>query len=122
MSAPASARARAIACPIPLVPPVTRAVWPAREKSSWTVDISVVFSLVFNAASSLLFRVYFSRAFLGSLYIRLVLQISNKEDNSCRVSRRKKYRHREIGESEFIALKLQSRTFSAGRPCIDRQM
>lgn len=33
MSAPASARATAIACPIPRVPPVTRAVWPSSEKS-----------------------------------------------------------------------------------------
>ena len=32
MSAPASASARAIDFPMPLVPPVTRAVLPAREK------------------------------------------------------------------------------------------
>ena len=28
-----------MACPIPLVPPVTRAVWPSSEKSSFTFDI-----------------------------------------------------------------------------------
>ena len=33
MSAPASARARAMACPIPRVPPVMTAVLPVREKS-----------------------------------------------------------------------------------------
>lgn len=33
MSAPASARAIAMDCPIPLVPPVTRAVCSLREKS-----------------------------------------------------------------------------------------
>jgi len=33
MSAPASARARAIARPIPRVPPVTRAVLPVRSNS-----------------------------------------------------------------------------------------
>lgn len=31
ISAPASARAIAIDCPMPLVPPVTRAVWPSSE-------------------------------------------------------------------------------------------
>lgn len=36
MSAPISASAIAIAWPIPLVPPVTRAVWPWRENKSWT--------------------------------------------------------------------------------------
>jgi hypothetical protein len=36
MSAPASASARDMACPIPRVPPVTRAVWPSREKSCCT--------------------------------------------------------------------------------------
>lgn len=35
-SAPASANAIAIAWPIPRVPPVTRAVFPSREKSCWT--------------------------------------------------------------------------------------
>jgi hypothetical protein len=40
MSAPASARARDMAWPIPLVPPVTRAVWPSREKSCW-IDVMV---------------------------------------------------------------------------------
>ena len=33
MSAPASASAIAMACPIPLVPPVTRAVWPSSENN-----------------------------------------------------------------------------------------
>lgn len=36
MSAPASASAIAIACPIPRVPPVTRAVCPSRENSCCT--------------------------------------------------------------------------------------
>lgn len=36
ISAPASARATAIAWPIPRVPPVTRAIWPLRENSSVT--------------------------------------------------------------------------------------
>lgn len=36
MSAPASARARAIDWPMPRVPPVTRAVWPSSEKSCCT--------------------------------------------------------------------------------------
>lgn len=38
ISAPASASAMAAACPIPLVPPVTRAVWPSREKSLAVAD------------------------------------------------------------------------------------
>ena len=33
ISAPASASAKAMACPIPLVPPVTRAVWPSSENN-----------------------------------------------------------------------------------------
>lgn len=39
MSAPASARAKAIAWPIPRVPPVTRAVFPLREKRDITSAI-----------------------------------------------------------------------------------
>lgn len=43
ISAPASARATAIACPIPLVPPVTRAVFPWSENSE---DIGVEAAIV----------------------------------------------------------------------------
>jgi hypothetical protein len=42
MSAPASARAMAIEAPMPRVPPVTRAVWPSREKSCWVAFMVVV--------------------------------------------------------------------------------
>jgi hypothetical protein len=42
MSAPASARAMAMDWPMPRVPPVTRAVWPDREKSCWTVVMVVM--------------------------------------------------------------------------------
>ena len=45
-SAPASAKAKAIACPMPLVPPVTTAVWPLREKSELTVADIVAIELV----------------------------------------------------------------------------
>ena len=49
MSAPASARAMAIAWPIPRVPPVTRTVWPEREKSSFTeVMMGVCFVMSFG--------------------------------------------------------------------------
>jgi hypothetical protein len=41
ISAPASANATAIACPMPRVPPVTTAVLPAKEKRSDTEDIVV---------------------------------------------------------------------------------
>jgi hypothetical protein len=46
ISAPASASAMAIAWPIPRVPPVTRAVWPDREKSSCTVVIVSVVAVM----------------------------------------------------------------------------
>lgn len=44
-SAPASAKAKAIACPMPLVPPVTTAVWPLSEKRELIVaDIVAITS------------------------------------------------------------------------------
>jgi hypothetical protein len=46
MSAPASARAMAIEAPMPRVPPVTRAVWPSREKSCWVAFMVVVVVVV----------------------------------------------------------------------------
>lgn len=45
--APASARAIAIACPIPRVPPVTKAVWPSRLNSCCTDVIVLVLLLRF---------------------------------------------------------------------------
>jgi hypothetical protein len=47
MSAPASASAKAIAWPIPLVPPVTIAVFPLSEKS-WLTVADIVTDVMFN--------------------------------------------------------------------------
>ena len=48
ISAPASANAIAIACPMPLVPPVTNAVWPSSENSFMTFVILVGFLGVYR--------------------------------------------------------------------------
>ena len=50
ISAPASANAIAAACPIPLVPPVTRAVWPSNENI-----LAVAVAMVANSPLDLSF-------------------------------------------------------------------
>ena len=45
ISAPASARAMAAACPMPLVPPVTKAVCPSKE-NIFAVSIFAIFQIV----------------------------------------------------------------------------
>lgn len=65
MSAPASARPTAIARPIPLDPPVTRAVLPCKEKSESTFAVAIVYTIRWLLACSP----------LGSLVIYIYLQV-----------------------------------------------
>lgn len=59
MSAPASARPTAIARPIPLDPPVTKAVLPCKEKSESTFAVAIVYTIHWLPACSPLDRLLF---------------------------------------------------------------
>ena len=51
ISAPASARAIAMACPMPLVPPVTNAVFPSRENNCNVEPILLIRKLSLHASA-----------------------------------------------------------------------
>ena len=53
ISAPASARARVIACPIPRVPPVTKAVCPSSENIDENVAEDAISKVMMNGQESL---------------------------------------------------------------------
>ena len=68
MSAPASASAIATACPMPLVPPVTRAVCPSRENIAIVVLLAMTVSVLdINSVRKATTEFFFNATFRSEL-------------------------------------------------------